>query len=60
MTSGTTVELQECLIKAGSQYDAGGASIASVANVVEESIFSTSQIQFLMSNFRQYDWLNAD
>ena len=40
-----------CLtLKAGSQYDTGSASVMSVANVVGEIIFFTSQIQFLMTN----------
>ena len=33
--------------QAGSQYDAGSASIVSIANIVGERIF-TSQIHFLM------------
>ena len=41
--------MKEC--KAGSQYDTGGASVMSVANIVRESIFTT-QILFLMSNFQ--------
>ena len=36
-------------IKAGSQYDTGGVTIASIANVMGES--TCSQIQLQMSNF---------
>ena len=44
-------------LKAGPRYDAGGASIA---NVMGESIFFTSQIQSWCQQFGQSDWLSAD
>ena len=38
-------------LKAGSQYDAGAASVVSDTSVAGESIFWTSPILFLKSNF---------
>ena len=46
------------LIKPGSQYDSGAASIASIMSIMRKR-FLPSQILFLMSNSWQSDWLYA-
>ena len=47
------------LIKPGSQYDTGVASITSIVSVMRKRYFFTSQTLSLMSNFQQSDWMDA-